>query len=422
MNLSYLNLIVVHFLHAITLFFLMDWRFYTRTVVLILAADYLFNVALSIALLMYAPIVVTASLTFIVVVGVHFLISVWAGEGQTGKKVFLVASYYILFYCVVILADWISILFGKNAPLAEIFLKLPIFAAAILFWLSKGKNYIEKISHGITYGWQLLAFFALSLMLGFALLTNIVFPPMGANLEKLDILGTLAIMVIVFSSYATILQTIRAMNEKYDESQLRSMQWLLQSELSAEKVYVAQAKQYRHDMRHHTQFLISLAQEGNIEKIRSYLAEYDGSIEKSALPSFCAHSVVNALLCNFARKCDESDISYKIRCQIPETLPISDVEACSVFGNLLENAIEALQKCAEKSFSLTANVTEGNLYIQTRNSVQGKVRFKEGRPLSTKQNGGIGTKSIVDTLSAHTGLVEFSQDGDEFVAQIILPL
>ena len=422
MNLEFLNLMVVHFLHALFLFFLMDWRFTKKTVVLILAIDYLFNVAISLALLMYAPIGVTAFFTFLLVVGVHVAVCLWAGAGQPGKKIFLVASYYIFFYCVIIIADWISILFGKNEAIAEIFLKIPFFVLAIVFWVVKGKSYIEEISHGITRGWRTLALFALSLMLGVAILTVLVYPPMRVNTDNLNILRTLAFMLVVLSSYATLLQTIKGMNERFDESQFRSLHWLLESELSAEKASVAQAMQYRHDMRHHNQLLLSLAKEGNLEKIRAYLAEYDETLENASLPSFCAHTVANALLCNFARKCENLGISYEIRCQIPASLPISDVEVCSVFGNLLENALDSLQKCTEKSFSLVAQVADGNLCVQVRNSVHGTVRFKDGFPLTTKKNGGVGTKSIANTLALHAGLVEFSQIGSEFLTQIILPL
>ena len=236
------------------------------------------------------------------------------------------------------------------------------------------------------------------------------------------ITGTLAFMMVVFSSYAVILLTIKNMGEKYDAAQERALRWLLESELSAEKVYVEQARQYRHDIRHHNQLLLSLAAGGDIEKIRAYLTEYDGSLEKSALKSFCAHGVANALLGNFARRCDSLGVSYEIDCKIPKDLPLSDVEVCSGNGNLLENALEAVQECAEKSFSIHADITDGKLCVQTRNSMRGTARFKDGLPLSTKKNGGHGTKSISDTLALHAGLAEFSQDGAEFVAQVILPM
>ena len=41
--------------------------------------------------------------------------------------------------------------------------------------------------------------------------------------------------------------------------------------------------------------------------------------------------------------------------------------------------------------------------------------------MSTKENGGTGTKSVEKTVLAHGGMARFRQIGDEFIAQVILP-
>ena len=173
MNLAYLNLIVVNCLHALFLFFLVDWKYERRVMVVVWAAYVLSGSAFSIFLLKYAPISVTAIFTFAGLVALHFLICIGAGSGSVSKKFFFVASYLIFFYCAIILGDWISFLFGKYAPYAEIFAKVPIYAAGIFLWGFRGKAYIEKISGGITYGWKILAAFAFLTMIGSAIWTNI---------------------------------------------------------------------------------------------------------------------------------------------------------------------------------------------------------------------------------------------------------
>ncbi len=422
MNLAFLNLIVSHCCHGAALFALMDWRFRTRTMAFVWTAYVALSAAFSIVLLMFAPLIVTACLTFFCTVACYFLICIWAGEGLPGKKVFLVATYFTFFYCSVIVVAWISLLFGQYAPIAEIVAKIPIFVLAILAWHLKGKAYLEKISYGITTGWTTLAFFAMSLMLGVAAFTNIVFPPMQVKNERVIIVGSLAFMLVVFSSYAAILQVIKSLKEKGDEQNVRSMNWLLQSELTSQTIYVSQAKRYRHDMRHHMQLLRSFADAGDLEKIRTYLSDYEQLFEKVDMPAFSKNMVLNALLCNFVRKCDEAEVSYTIQCDILETLPFSDVDTCIIFGNAFENALDACRKCTNPFFSLHASTKEGMLYMRIENSVQGTVRFKDGYPISLKKSGGIGIRSMLDTLLQYGGLVDFSQEGERFSVKIILPL
>lgn len=422
MYLAFLNLIVVHCCHAVALFVLMDWKFRARAVALVWAAYVAISTAFSIALLVYAPLVVTAILTFVLTVGIHFLICIVAGEGAAGKKVFWVATYLTFFFCAVIVVAWISPLFGVYAPVAEIVTKLPLYALAVFVWKRAVKPYTERVSAGITTDWTTLALFAVLLMLGVAVFTNLVFPPMQGKTEGTSILGTLALMLIVFSSYAAMWQTIKSLKEKGEEQNLRSMNWFLQSELTRQKMYIAQAQRYRHDMHHHNQLLLSFAQEGNLAKICDYLADYDRQVHQSLLPSFCKHTVVNALLGNMQRNCDAAGIRCDFQCDIPETLPLSDVEACVVFSNLLENSFEACRQCDASSIVVHAAVRDGLLYVQMRNSVHGTVRFEHDLPVTTKQHGGIGIKSVQETLSRYGGLADFSQDGETFVVKIILPL
>jgi len=261
--------------------------------------------------------------------------------------------------------------------------------------------------------------------LGVIIFTNFIYPPTPVSWEKISresFIGTVSALLIVISAYFALIKIIYLMNHNNEMQHLRSLQWVLKRELSAEKEYVSQTKEYRHDLRHHLKFIFSLAQKGDLEKIKSYLMEFDKTLDSSTLTSYSKNTVINAFLCNFARKAREAGIKCQIHCDIPEKLPLSDFELCSLFGNLLENAEEACRKSPNPSFSLHTYVKGGGLYLQTKNTAPCLLKFTKGLPISTKKNGGQGSKNMQMIVNNHSGLIEFSQQDNEFLVQIILPL
>ena len=57
--------------------------------------------------------------------------------------------------------------------------------------------------------------------------------------------------------------------------------------------------------------------------------------------SFCANAIVNVVLREKFAMCQENNIPYTYKIQIPQEVGIADYHLCSAFSNLLDNAIEA---------------------------------------------------------------------------------
>lgn len=425
MSVEVLNFLCVHVCHAAAYFSLCEFRFQKSVMALLWAAYVVVGMATTMLLYLFFPRIAQWGV-FVVTVGFHAALFGWATQGSAWRRCFFLASYLTFFFFSVPFIYWlVLVLFGSDSPMQAL-MRIPVYAVAIVLWRVKVRGVFERATGGITDGWRIIAKFSVLMCAGVSVLTLLVFPPEFSSyrVNAAAAQGTLCTFVIVVAAYTLLFKIIALLNHERESESLRMVKWLLEAELSSEKLYVAQARQYRHDMRHHSQLLLALAREGNIEKICDYLSDYNAFLEQSALPSFCRHTVANALLCNTKRKFDEAGIGCDIACDIPESLQLSDVEVCIVLGNLLENAFEACRECGQTrpSFSFKASEEGGVLYIETRNSVGYTVRFKDGLPLSTKRGGGTGTLSIVDTLARHGGLADFSQEGGDFVSKVILPI
>ena len=56
---------------------------------------------------------------------------------------------------------------------------------------------------------------------------------------------------------------------------------------------------------------------------------------------FCDNTVLNALLNYYDHLAQQESIRFSVRVRLPRFYPGSDVDLCSMVGNILENAMSA---------------------------------------------------------------------------------
>ena len=112
--------------------------------------------------------------------------------------------------------------------------------------------------------------------------------------------------------------------------------------------------------------------------------------------------------------------------ELPEKLPISDVELCGIVGNMLDNAVNACAEIpeAERRIDLTISCpVETRFGIVAVNSFNGVVKQDGGRYLSTHRGGsGIGLSSIASIVERYDGVINFRHEGKEFFSGVMIPM
>ncbi len=236
----------------------------------------------------------------------------------------------------------------------------------------------------------------------------------------------LLITAITLAAYISICHTLSIISKEHilREERLRSIsqQELLQMELVAQESFVNLAKQNRHDMRHHNALLVDYLERGDVNGAREYLLQHDSLIVETTMMQYCENVVVNAVIRRYARRSENSGISFSAEVNIPEQLPLTAPETGELFGNLLENACEACEKVKYgANITLTVCTDHESLRLELRNSAAVQTAFNDaGLPLTTKEGGGSGTRSVATIVQKYGGMLRFSQEGDVFVTQIIL--
>ena len=116
-----------------------------------------------------------------------------------------------------------------------------------------------------------------------------------------------------------------------------------------------------------------------------------------------------------------------VKCTILSKMEgLDDVEFCAVFGNLMDNAIEAERKVTEKKeIIIFVEEKMGYLRLEIQNKIEKSVLNENSSLNTTKKDTsshGIGHKSVKRTMQKVGGALKYYETGDLFCAEAVFPI
>lgn len=244
---------------------------------------------------------------------------------------------------------------------------------------------------------------------------------------------TLFVQIVLLILYYTIIAfEYRLMQNALDNEKSLNRQHLLNLQLQQNSIMkdrIEQARRARHDLRHFRNVVAVYAREGDVEGLREYLGQLDAIADDDPLV-WCENTVVNAILGHYVAKARELGADVQVHATVPQDCPLTEVQSSVVVGNVLENAVSALEHAKDVggvrlAISINVAVRDNNQFtLDVRNTYAGEIlRNGQGRLLSTKHEGtGVGTASVTALAEQAGGFARFGSEGGLFRSFVLLPL
>ncbi len=184
---------------------------------------------------------------------------------------------------------------------------------------------------------------------------------------------------------------------------------------------------WRHDYRNHIQTMKTYAQKGDMDSIIRYLDMLDIDLKTVDTVIKTGNPMTDAILNSKITLAKDKKINVKADANIPCVLSISELELCSIIGNLFDNAIEASLRLPEEKriIRVYMEVKETNrLYISFTNLTSGmKLQKIMGRYKSTKgAEHGLGLGRIDTIVKRLEGYISRNSEDGAFTTEILIPL
>ena len=195
-------------------------------------------------------------------------------------------------------------------------------------------------------------------------------------------------------------------------------------EIEAMRESQRKASTYRHDLRHHLQYLSACIENGRTEAAQEYIHSVCAEIEASKVTVYCENEAANLILSSFAARAQHDGIDFRVHAAIPLILPLPDSDLCVLLSNALENALHAAVRCREAgqgAFIETSGHEKGKkLFLQITNSCLPDVQFREGVPVTDRTGHGLGVRSICAISERYGGLTSFAAKDGQFTLRVML--
>ena len=186
-----------------------------------------------------------------------------------------------------------------------------------------------------------------------------------------------------------------------------------------------QLRRFRHDYKNHMMVVTALLNSGRTQEASDYLEKVKVASGVAGRQFSTGSFIADAILNNKNSLAEEFTIHIGFDGRIPSE-GIENSDFCTVFANLLDNAIEGTKRFdGDRYINVKSNVRNGMLTLSVYNPVNEIVIIKNNRIKTTKsdsRNHGIGLRNVERVAEKYNGHLLLSCDEKEFCADVSLKL
>lgn len=242
-------------------------------------------------------------------------------------------------------------------------------------------------------------------------------------------------MIILITSYTNIIISIVSIglfiknkNEKdkyYLDNVIKDKTIKLQEEYYQKLIdNYSSLREFKHDIKGHYHVLDKLLKSNNYQEASDYLENINEKI--SDIDVYSSNNIyISAILNSFDNQFKDNDIRFDFSYSVAGYIVMDNMDICTLFYNLINNALEANLKIDNNRFiSLKIANIKNNLFIEIINPLKenNDIKYIETKTSSKEdeENHGIGLLKINEIINKYSGSNNYQLVNDHLINKIIL--
>jgi len=184
-------------------------------------------------------------------------------------------------------------------------------------------------------------------------------------------------------------------------------------------------KTLRHDLNNKLSPLLSLANNGDLENVQAHISELMQYTSTDQKYVDCGNNDIDSILNYKLQKANKDGIQISTNIVVPNELTIPSFDLAVILGNIMDNALEAVDSVTERWIDIKIRYTKGRLIIEVSNTYDGVVKIVDGDFISRKrdkENHGLGFQSIKSVIQKYEGLLQITHDDKMFKTKLLIYL
>ncbi|MCY6958481.1 sensor histidine kinase [Clostridium brassicae] len=322
-----------------------------------------------------------------------------------------------------------SLFNGETAGQAYIFesFLVIIFGKALLFFVvivikkNIGNKYPTILKDTEWIRFIFFPLFTICVIIAILSISDCVTSKKQADIFFIIAFGLAGMNIVVFYLINDILEReMKIHKNKIFEMQVKSQTNMY---LSISENFNKQNKK-THEYKNQIICINSLVKKKHYTELEEYLKNISDNLNKELDAINTNNVIVNAILNTKYQEAINKNIIFVLKVNDLSNIKISNEDVVVILSNLLDNAIEACEKCSDNKILKFKFINKDDfIVISVKNTYTNNILYSNGRVLTSKENKeehGVGISNVVNIIEKYGGSYIIKSNGNEFYFSILI--
>lgn len=272
--------------------------------------------------------------------------------------------------------------------------------------------------------WVRFLFFPVFTIFIVAAMTNSVVKLNSKNVDDIYFIiaaGLIVMNIVVFH----LINDILTNEHKMRDNELFKQQVAGQMELyhSISENFDRQRRK-THEYKNQILCIDALIEKENYTELKKYVNNITGKLNKELDMINTNNVIVNAVLNTKYQEAVDKGILFVLQINDLADIRVKDEDIVTILSNLLDNAIEACEKCDNKIIKLKFILENGEIVLSVKNTYTGDLSYVDGELVTnkseSKEEHGIGIHNIISTIKKYDGKYLIKCHDGQFMFTVII--
>ena len=214
-------------------------------------------------------------------------------------------------------------------------------------------------------------------------------------------------------------------NTEYELWQMKGNE--LQNVITYQSEVNEEMKKTRHDMKKHLGNILYMIENDQTEKAKEYIGKLTDAILATKQNVYTGNYIIDAILNKHMVLCKSKNVKLELSVDEIPKLDTNPVDISAILDNLLDNAIEAVEKpeIIKRCIEVTLFLYKNNFAVVVKNPYDAKLQINEkyiSTSKSEQMEHGYGLKSVESAVERNGGVFNYYAEESEFTAVVMLPI
>lgn len=237
-------------------------------------------------------------------------------------------------------------------------------------------------------------------------------------------LSVIAVLIINFTVFFLFDSLAILYQEKQEKGFVEQQNRYYENQLEIINASLECSNILRHDMKNHLQTIFTDIKNGNISEAQQNISDIADVYNERSEIIHTGYPAIDSIVNFKLQAAKKNGVRVNASSTLPQGLNISSFDSTVIFGNLIDNALQAVSLVPENKFiDFALHYSKGMLLIRITNPFINEIKKSGDKVITSKtdkKNHGYGLTSVKETVEKYDGTIEINPDDNIFTVTAVL--